>query len=362
MELNRTTSQVHAVCIVGVGAVTSVGTDAAMTAASVRAGLTRFRESPLIDKAGAPMLWAMAPFLEYRLQGLNRIAALAVPALREAVAPLQQKMDAQLPALPIMLGLPMPRPGWDPAIERSVLHRLEADTGLRFAQQERYGLPFGHAAGMMAMEQGVQLIAARQAEWVLVGGVDSYRAAETLEWLDEIGRLHSDVNPDGFIPSEGAGFCLLASETTTRRYGLVPLATILTAVSAEEPFPSTSDGICIGAGLTAALRRALTSLAEGERADWTLCDMNGESFRGTEWIYAYLRTGPKHGDPLELWHPVDCYGDIGAASGPVLAVLAVQAGRRHYARGQRCLIWTSSDGPQRSATLLAVGEASGGEA
>ena len=86
-----------------------------------------------------------------------------------------------------------------------------------------------------------------------------------------------------------------------------------------EPHPRTGDGVCIGHGLTSVLRRALNDAGatSGVAADWVLCDMNGESFRGTEWAYAYIRTGKMHRDPLEIWHPADCWGDVGAASGAI---------------------------------------------
>ena len=115
----------------------------------------------------------------------------------------------------------------------------------------------------------------------------------------------------------------------------------------------TSQGVCTGQGLTSALQKALTvSTPLPKPADWTICDLNGESFRSKEWVYAYLRTGRKHRDPLEIWHPADCYGDVGAASGTVLAGIAIAAWQRNYARGQQALVWTSSDDEYRSAVLL----------
>lgn len=357
MELKRQPSRgsigASPVCVVGTGAVTAVGVNAPMTAASVRANLNRFHESYLIDKAGEPMLLAVASFIDERLRGPERLLALGVPAAKEAVALLKQRVARyKQPRLRVLLGIAAPRPGWDVKNERGILERLEAEMEVPFSKTDRFVIPTGHAAGLLGIEHAAAMITSGNAEFVLVGGVDSYYDPETLEWLDSCKRLHSEENKDGFVPGEGAGFCLLSSVAAARRYELLPLAIVRSAVSGVEPHPFTSEGICIAEGLTRTLHRALRVLGHDERADWTLCDMNGESYRGIEWLYSYLRTGSKHCDPLEIWHPVDCYGDIGAASGLVLAGIAVAAWQRGSARGPRCLIWTSSDGPQRSAALL----------
>ena len=191
-------------------------------------------------------------------------------------------------------------------------------------------------------------------EVVVVGGVESYYDIEALEWLDEAGRLHSEANIDGFVPGEAGAFIVLASRSAAHRFGLPVLGSILSSTVAHEPHPYISDhGVCIGQGLTESIRRTLdVPVSDAKVADWTVCDLNGENFRAMEWMYAYVRTGPKHRDPLELWHPADCLGDLGAATGCVLLSIAIASWQRDYARGDRCLIWCSSDGPERAAVLL----------
>jgi 3-oxoacyl-[acyl-carrier-protein] synthase I len=336
--------------IVGCGAVTALGHSAAMTAASVRANLSRFRESYMVDKAGEPMRLSMARFISDSTRGVERFLALANPAVTEAIQPLSDAGADRLPIrIRLCLGFPLPRPGLAPDVAERVQTRLG---NIRFDKSGRT-FESGHASGLLAIHQAADWLRSDQADFVLTGGIDSYYDADTLEWLDAVSRLHSEANMDGFVPGEGAGFCLLASSSSARKYGLKPLATILSTAVEQEPHPFTSDGVCIGQGLTSALGKALlANPPAGKSADWTICDMNGESFRSAEWIYAYLRTGPKHRDPLELWHPADCYGDIGAASGPVLASIAIRAWMRGYARGSRSLVWNSSDEKDRAAVLL----------
>jgi|SRR5579863_422377 len=339
--------------IVGVGTATAVGINASMTAASVRANLSRFKTSDLIDRAGEPIVLSMVEYLHEALRGLDRLSALAIPAAQEAVAPLLTAglTGKQFSPVLLCLGLATARPGFDPdRIKTALFDRLRQ--AVPFIDSEGVILACGHAAGLMGIGTALRWIATGKADAMLVGGIDSYFDADTLEWLDQNKRLHSEANKDGFVPGEAAGFCLLASAGFAQRHRLKSMATILSAVSGEEPQPSTSDGICIGKGLTAVLREALDVVPPGEKAsDWTICDLNGECFRATDWAYAYLRTGPRHRDPLEIWHPADCYGDIGAASGAVLTAISVAAWERGYARGNRCLIWSASDAAERSAVL-----------
>jgi 3-oxoacyl-[acyl-carrier-protein] synthase-1 len=299
------------------------------------------------------MKLSLLAVLEQSLRGVDRLVALAAPALRDAIAVLLDERLAQhLATTPVCIGTAASSadPGRS-AAGRDLLRRLCDESGIARDSGKRFNLPVGHASFLIAVAHAVDWIQAGREQFVLVGGVDSYLDAATLERLDEAGRLHSDQNRDGFIPGEGAAFCLLTSLDTAARLRLEPFAIVLTPASTTEPFPFTSDGVCTGQGLTEALRAALAA-ADNAKADWTLCDMNGESFRAAEWIYAYLRTGRQHADPLELWHPADCYGDIGAASGAVLTTLAIAAWRRNYARGNRALVWTSSDGHERSAVVL----------
>ena len=339
-------------CVIGVGAVTSIGVDAPMTAASVRAGITRFEESRFVDRAGEPMVIAIASFLSETLRGVERLTALAFRAMQEALAPLSGlRGGAALHAIPL-IGGPTARPGWSGAAAPQLLANVMRAGGGLLSVRDAEMAPMGHAAAVAAVAKGADLIASGRAELVLAGGVDSYYDIETLEWLDETQRLHSERNRDGFVPGEGAGFCLLASPTTARQLGARVLARVRAVSVSTEPCPFTSDQVCTALGLTEAFHSVLAALPDGERADWTLCDMNGESFRASEWMYAYIRSGTKHRDPLEIWHPADCYGDVGAASGAVLMSLATAAWSRQYARGPRCLIWTSSDEGARGALLL----------
>jgi 3-oxoacyl-[acyl-carrier-protein] synthase I len=89
------------------------------------------------------------------------------------------------------------------------------------------------------------------------------------------------------------------------------------------------------------------------KAAVTYCDLNGESWRVDEWSYAYFRTSNYHGEPLNLQHPADCWGDLGAASGVFLAGFAALDLARLPTNRGIALVWTASDTTaDRSACLL----------
>ena len=56
-------------------------------------------------------------------------------------------------------------------------------------------------------------------------------------------------------------------------------------------------------------------------------------------------------DDIALAHPVDCFGDAGAALGPLLVSLGAIGIQKGYVR-EPCLAWCSSDRETRGAALL----------
>jgi 3-oxoacyl-[acyl-carrier-protein] synthase I len=216
-------------------------------------------------------------------------------------------------------------------------------------------MPHGHSAGLMALQEAARTIDAEESEVCLVGGVDSYLQWETLEWLDVERQLMSERNRSGFVPGEGAGFCLLASTTAARRRGWPVLAYLVSAATTRERNLIKTNDICIGEGLSGAIMQAAAVLElPAERINANYCDLNGERYRSEEFAFTALRAQAAFVNILDNMTPADCWGDMGAASGPLFATLAIAAGARGHARGTRSMLWTSSEGGYRSAAVLHV--------
>lgn len=342
------------VYIIATGARTPLGVLAAPSAAAYRAGISGMGEHPfMIDRVGDPMPGALDVQLDPGFMGPERLLALAETALREACAPL--KMDAQAPQLrlPLYLGLPEVRPGFteqDASAVRSGLTRFE---GLPITISEVSVYTQGHAAGLAALAMATENIQQGACEVCLVGAVDSYFHPDTMEWLDENRQLDGAVSRSAFVPGEGAGFCLLMTERARSRLGLSALARVLAVATGKEPKLIKTPDICLGAGLTSVVQRAVGGLSSSSgRINAVICDINGERYRGEEWGFVCLRLSQYFDDPTAYDSPADCWGDMGAASGPLFAMLACQAAARGYAKGPRTLLWASSETGLRGAAVL----------
>ena len=177
-----------------------------------------------------------------------------------------------------------------------------------------------------------------------------------MEWLDANRQLTGSISRSGFIPGEGAGFCLLMSESAADRRGLRPLAFVSSATSDREAKLIKTSDVCLGESLTSVVREATRHLELPHEAVTDIfCDMNGERYRGDEWGFVCLRLPLQMANPTAYISPAEYWGDMGAASGPLFAILACQAIARGYAKGPRALLWASSEGGLRSAVLLEFG-------
>jgi 3-oxoacyl-[acyl-carrier-protein] synthase-1 len=79
--------------------------------------------------------------------------------------------------------------------------------------------------------------------------------------------------------------------------------------------------------------------------------MNGESHWVKEWGVSQIRFAEKFEKGFRFEHPADCYGDIGAASGPVMIGLGLTGIRKKYISGP-VLVYTSSDRGDRAAAIF----------
>jgi len=332
--------------ILGVGAVSAVGLDAWSTAAAVRAGVAGFRESELFTRHIEPLVMATVP--DEHLEPLRpdvaaapgltpracRMIQLAAPALREAAA------GRAMAGVPLLLGLPEGTPA-------DLLELICLQAGVPLDVRRSAALPHGRAAGLVALGRAAELLGGRTPEMVLVGGVDTYYDGALLAELEAEGRVLVPDGMDGFIPGEGAAFLLLARSAA----GDQALASVLGAGTGEERGHLYSGTACTGEGLCA----ALDGLAGSEpvpASPTVLAGLNGENVGSREWGIAAIRRRALFGEPLRMEHPADCLGDIGAALGAMLLVIAAIATRKRYL-ATPIVVWASSDREARGAALVA---------
>jgi 3-oxoacyl-[acyl-carrier-protein] synthase-1 len=348
-------SSFRPLAVTATAAITSAGAGAAQTCASIRAGIVRLGEhayhrSVARDpewQEGEPLVVAAAGDVDPFAGGHQRLHALLAPALVELTRD-GRLQRADLAATALLVALPSS----DPATDRWALDDLFVPDLCR-----RTGLSFhttrvsraGHAGVFALLDEAAELLAGREVEACVVAGVDSYLSVDRLKALDAAYRLKSARNVDGFVPGEAAAAILVESPRRMQARKVEARATIAGLGLGEEPETVRSDKASTGRGLTAALRQALPS--SGNPA-WVLCDLNGESYRAFEWGVALARLGERLGGIERLGLPARSVGDVGAATGALLAIMAVEGFRRGYAPAGDALCWTGSEGPLRAAARV----------
>src|SRR3989442_6158153 len=198
----------------------------------------------------------------------------------------------------------------------------------------------------------MNLIEAGEAEVCLVGGGDSYLEPDTLEWLDANEQLRSRDSAWGFVPGEAAAFCILTSPAIANRIGVHGFGTLMATAEGYEPNRIKTDTVCLGRGLTEAVKQVLEVLPTENKVHRTICDLNGESYRADEFGFTLARTSERFVDATDVQSPADCWGDVGAASGPLFVNLWATGKLKSYAPEPWTLIWTSSENGRRAAALL----------
>jgi 3-oxoacyl-[acyl-carrier-protein] synthase I len=341
------------IVLVGVGAATALGATADATGAATRAGIAGFTDHPFMrDARGDPFVVAMADWIAPGMQATARMRELVRQAAREAAEHVPAARGAPRARLAAFVGLPESRPGLDGSLADAITATLGDTLGPHLAAADVHLLPAGHASGLLAMAAAARLLHQGGVEFALAGGVDSQIDADTLEWLDRCNRLHVPTNGWGYIPGEAAALCLLCTARTAERHGLEPLGRMGAFGAAQEPNRIYTETICLGRGLTQAVRQTLDAMPAGVTVDATICDQNGEAYRADECGFMLARTSERFVAPTEFVAPADCWGDVGAASGPLFVLLAARAANMGYATGCRTLLWASSEGGARGAALF----------
>jgi 3-oxoacyl-[acyl-carrier-protein] synthase-1 len=341
------------VYVAALGASTPVGRDAWSSAAAVRAGISGITQHPyMVDTTGAPMRVAMIPWLDIACEESDRCEALLLPALDQALAPVNAA-SAHPMRVALVLALPSSRPGLPPDLES----RLRASISKQFPNQFSAVavFPLGHAGALIGMYAACRKLIEGAFDVCIIAGVESYLAAETLEWLEKNDQLHGagrQNNAWGFIPGEGAGAALLLSGRGIARLGVQPLAKVLSVGKSFEQNRIKTETVCIGEGLTAAFREGLAGLPSGAKVTDVFCDMNGEPYRADEFAFACLRTKESFLSASDFIAPADCFGDVSSASTPLHLALSLIASQKAYAKGTYGFLWASSESGERGAALL----------
>lgn len=346
------------VVIVAAGVVTPVGVSLPEAAAAVRSGTARFTESPFHDRNAKPLVMALVP--EDALPPLHpdvdvqdrvssrerRMVRLAAQAFAQCAKVLPKT------ARTVPVSIAVPNVDGTVGIDRKrFVERLSIQTGVPLATGPSLAHQHGRAGGLLALDDARALLLRGVAQYVIAGGVDSYRDASVIARLDAVGRIKSESNRDAFIPGEAAALLLVTTATQAARDGLAALAAYSSIATAFEEGHLLSSTPYRGDAVAA----AIAQLASRGEADHPIAEvyssMNGEHHWGREWSIAFMRQRALFDPAHEFHHPADAYGDVGTAAGPMLVALTAIGQQQRYRRSPALVYCSSDDGP-RAAMLV----------
>jgi len=343
--------------VIAAGVISPVGLSLPETAASARARVARLREIDWLDRRFNPFIAGVVPDdgLPPLAPGLAaesltnreaRMLRLGHAALAEALA----IMPVGAPRVPLLLGLPEHHTQ-TPIDAARFLERLARQSEAPIDLERSVAAPRGRAAGVMALKQALARLEREPAGYVLVGGVDSLVDLYVLGTLDAQGRIRTEANSDGFSASEGAAFLLLASPAQARATRARALARISAAAIGREAGHLYAEEPYRGDGLAGVFAELLGAAAPSGPIGCVYASFNGERYWAREFSTARVRNSSWFADDLQMEHPAECFGDLGAAMGPALVALAVHGLAGGYRRAP-CLAYASSDFGERAALLL----------
>jgi len=329
------------------GMVTPLGFNAAASLAALRAGVSAVRALPWPDPAsGEPLRGAKIDLPQWS-EELRTLADMAAAAIDQCLAGFDA---AQRAAIPILLGVSAGRrPGRDAALTETLHSEIAS----------RLGHPLHPASVLYAADQtgcvhalvrAERLIAEGAARHAVVCGVDSYLRQGTLDAYAERWRLMTAANSNGFFPGEAAAAVLVgdANELSGDRLLIAGLGL------ANEPATIEGTEPLQAIGLTAATKQALAN-ARISMSDvaYRLTDLSGEHYKFKEAAFVALRLdrGERESE-LDVWHPIEYLGEIGAAIVPCLLAWALHAAQHGYEPGLWALCHVGSDAGERAALVL----------
>jgi 3-oxoacyl-[acyl-carrier-protein] synthase I len=324
--------------VTGMGARAPSGLNALQAAMAARSATLEPRGTQFIDGAGQEAGLAAIAAIAPELVGFDRFVALASPALRECA-------HASDSALPLFLALPIaerPDQAADGRFGKALLEALAKTSGAVIDVEHSVIVRTGHAGFAELVERATRSIADHPSGLIL-GGVDTHVDQRVVTWLDQQAHLLRIAGQHGRIPGEAAAFLrveLLAENARTKH------AAKIRAGDVEDQ----TDASAKGAALSRVIRRVAGTLQTGS-VEWVLSDLNGEPARTDAWLAAedLARDVLVTAVHEEI---VQHTSDVGAATGPLLAVVAIEWATIGAIRSPNVLIALSSDGPARGAVAI----------
>jgi 3-oxoacyl-[acyl-carrier-protein] synthase-1 len=328
--------------ILGQGAVTAVGLDAAQTCAAIRAGIKRFGPiaAQLLEDEEPPIGARVSADPRLRSSDRKWLLALAARALSQCSWGNETALIWQVPedvrAHPLALGIR----------DEVLLAEFSGMIGKPFSKHSRV-LRSGAAGVVEGLAIARELIASGDVAQCVIGGADSLLRKADLDALDRDQRLLGPGCPQGLVPGEGAAFVLVGSREKDEGLAIRGLGIGYernTVISTE---PSVGDGFV--QAFEAAIHDAGVPEA---KIDFVAGNYNGERYDAWELTHAQTRCYRTRRERLPTLWPARSTGEIGVAGGAMALIAAAHAIAEGYAVGPIATVQVRSEGELRGILVL----------
>lgn len=333
------------VAIVGTGMVTGVGLSAPASCAAIRCALDNFQETRFMDKGGEWIIGSAVPF-ESPSRGVVKLSEMLLGAVTDVALSVP---DLELSAIPILVCISEAgRPGRPENLAERLFASIQHEFGTR-PHPDSKSIPHGRVSCAIALNEARALIYRKNVERVLIIGVDSFLSAPTLAAYEEQGQLLTSENSNGFLPGEAAAALIVESPSRSAEAQL-----ICNGIGFGAENAAYGSGLPLrGDGLVQAIRAALQEArCDFSHLDYRVIDASGKQFTFKEASLAVTRMLRERKESLDVLHPADCIGEVGAAIGHINLGLVLAASEKSYSPGSRVLCHLGNDDGARAAMIL----------
>lgn len=337
-------SSLPPIAVLRTGLVTPVGLSTAASCAAFRAKVTNPAETRFIDSDGEWIMAHQVP-LARPWRGLAKLARMAAMAISEALEDLPRDLWSELPL--VLCVAEAERPGRTVGLDDELFLLIQDELGVDFSPRSMI-VAQGRVGVAVALLQARTMLTEQGASRVLVAATDSFLSWPTLSHYERESRLLTPANSNGFMPGEAAGALLLGMPAGQ------PGQLLCTGLGfGREAAFIDSDEPLRAEGLAHAVKGALAEAGcEMHHMDFRIADIAGEHYYFKEAALVVSRTLRVRKEEFDLWHPAECTGEAGAASGVAIVCAARAVCEKAYAHGPNILAHMANDAGQRAAVCL----------
>jgi 3-oxoacyl-[acyl-carrier-protein] synthase I len=325
------------------GLVTSVGLTAPTACAAIRAKITNPCETRFIDSNGQWIMAHEVP-LEQPWRGLSKLTRMAAMAIEECMEDVPQEAWRQIPLL--LCVAEHDRPGRLAGLDDQLFIDIQQLLGANFSLDSSI-VAHGRASMAVALAAADKLLLQKKCTLVLIAAADSLLTWTTLSVYEKADRLLTEKNSNGFMPGEAGGAVLLGLPRSKSELRCTGIGFAFEKSNLESGEPLRADG------MATAIKQALTDADhQMHDMDYRITDISGEQYYFKEAALAVSRIMRKRREDFDIWHPAECTGETGAASGLAMLAVTDAACRMGYTMGSRIIAHMANDSGQRAAAIL----------